>query len=181
MTVETPAADAANLPEHTHTAPPANAQTPISDMPDDIQTYIKSLREEAKAAKAELRAAKAASEAANLKTVEDLQAALTTRSTELEAAQARIDAVNADIKASNEQLIAKIPENMRGLVPAYDDPAKLRGWLDANANLLQRQTLPNTGAGETGPSPDRSKQLTAEQEEAARALGVDTKTVLKHL
>ena len=45
-------------------------------------------------------------------------------------------------QAANERRIAAIPEQMRTLVPEYDDPLKLAAWLDANAAVFSRPAPP---------------------------------------
>ena len=59
-----------------------------------------------------------------------------------DALQERLDAITAQAQAANERRIAAIPENMRSLVPEYDDALKLAAWLDANAAVFSRPTPP---------------------------------------
>jgi len=66
---------------------------------------------------------------------------------ELEPVKANYDSLIATIKTSNDDRIAKLPADMQGLVPDYDDPVKLATWLDANADKLTRPAAPNLGNG----------------------------------
>ena len=59
-----------------------------------------------------------------------------------DALQERLDAITAQAQAANERRIAAIPENMRSLVPEYDDALKLAAWLDANAAVFSRPAPP---------------------------------------
>ena len=59
-----------------------------------------------------------------------------------DALQERLDALMTQAQAANERRINAIPENMRSLVPEYDDPLKLAAWLDANAAVFSRPTPP---------------------------------------
>lgn len=59
-----------------------------------------------------------------------------------DALQERLDAITAQAQAANERRINAIPEQMRSLVPEYDDPLKLAAWLDANAAVFSRPTPP---------------------------------------
>ena len=59
-----------------------------------------------------------------------------------DALQERLDAITAQAQAANERRINAIPEQMRSLVPEYDDPLKLAAWLDANAAVFSRPAPP---------------------------------------
>lgn len=66
---------------------------------------------------------------------------------ELEPIKNRFDALLQGIKASNESRVAKVPADLKGLIPDYDDPVKLSEWLDANLDKLTRPLAPNLGNG----------------------------------
>ena len=59
-----------------------------------------------------------------------------------DALQERLDALMTQAQAANERRINAIPEQMRTLVPEYDDPLKLAAWLDANAAVFSRPAPP---------------------------------------
>ena len=59
-----------------------------------------------------------------------------------DALQERLDAITAATEAANKRRIDAIPEHMRSLVPAYDDPLKVAEWLDANAAVLSKTLAP---------------------------------------
>ena len=59
-----------------------------------------------------------------------------------DALQERLDALMTQAQAANERRINAIPEQMRSLVPEYDDPLKLAAWLDANAAVFSRPAPP---------------------------------------
>lgn len=185
--------DATNVPDGTQT--PADSQddnNSISALPEEAQAYIRSLREEAKtnrlaakeaadgltAMQQQIAALSAKAEAEKLKTVEELQAAMAEKQAQLQQTQAEVKAFRDNVQASNETRIASIPERMRPMVPEYDDPVKVSRWLDANAALLKVDPLPDTDAGEHGPTAKGIK-LTSEEQRAARLLGVDPAIALK--
>lgn len=164
----------------------------IAALPEEVQGYIRSLREEAKshriaakeasdglsAMQAQLDQLKAKSEAERLKTVEELQGAVVENQTALQKAQAEVKAFKDSFAASNEKRIAAIPERMRTMVPDFGDPVKVSQWLDANASLL-KVDLPGTDAGEHGPNPPEGAKLSQEEIRAARLLGVDPNLAVK--
>ena len=59
-----------------------------------------------------------------------------------DALQERLDAITAQAQAANERRVKAIPEHMRSLVPAYDDPLKVAEWLDANAAIFSKPAAP---------------------------------------
>ncbi len=79
----------------------------------------------------------------------------------------------ANIDASNKRRIDAIPEQMKGLVPDFDDPSKLANWLDANAQVLTKPLAPelNGDAGD-GSRPTEQITLTEEQLKVARSMGL---------
>lgn len=79
------------------------------------------------------------------------------RSGELEAAQSELETLRADAeqyRTTLQQTIAArletVPEQLRSLVPEYDDPAKVLAWLDANADKLVQPTAPPLDPGPRG-------------------------------
>jgi hypothetical protein len=68
---------------------------------------------------------------------------------EWKAKAAKVDALEARIKAGNDAAIAQIPEHMRTLIPKYD-PVELADWLTANADKLKGKAAPEMDAGKRG-------------------------------
>jgi len=72
------------------------------------------------------------------------------RAAELEALkpyQERAQALESIIRASNEERMARVPEDMRALIPTDYPPEKLQGWLNANERRLSKPQPPQYDAG----------------------------------
>lgn len=93
------------------------------------------------------------------------------RAAELDALkpyQERAKALEDVIRESNESRIARVPENMRPMIPTDYPPEKLQGWLNANERLLMQKPAPNFDAGVGGSSGSTGDiQVTDEDRRAA--------------
>lgn len=72
------------------------------------------------------------------------------RAAELEALkpyQERAQALESVIRASNEERVARVPEDMRALIPTDYPPEKLQAWLNANERRLSKAPAPQYDAG----------------------------------
>ena len=69
---------------------------------------------------------------------------------EYEPMKARLQELTERTQQANEARIKAIPDNMKGLVPEYDDPFKLSAWLDANSAVFQKPQAPSLDAGAGG-------------------------------
>jgi len=79
------------------------------------------------------------------------------------------------IADGNQRRIDQLPDEMKKLVPEYDDPAKTQAWLDANLHILTGGKPPapslDGGAG-GGQRPDKLVTLTPQEEQLARLSGM---------
>lgn len=94
---------------------------------------------------------------------------------QLQPIKERYEAMLENLKTSNAKRIESIPENMRPLVPEYDDPSKLAAWLDANAALLSiKPQAPNiNGAAGSGQRPGAVPMVLSDDEiEVAKKMGL---------
>jgi len=98
---------------------------------------------------------------------------------ELTPYKQRYDDMVASVAESNTNRIEAVPEQMRGLVPDFNDPLKLATWLDANSQLLAKPAAPalNGEAGST-PRPTKGETLSAEELAYARRTGVSAQEYL---
>ena len=117
---------------------------------------------------------KAADDAAALKRGEH-EALLATRTEEVAALQARVDAYNAAetarteaLKARNEARIAELPEHMRGLAPEYDKPDQMSSWLDK-----AMKQVPQFAQGGGKPRSNVSTDVPTEFHAEAARMGFD--------
>jgi hypothetical protein len=80
------------------------------------------------------------------------------------------------VSESNKRRVESVPEQMRGLVPDFDDPVKLSNWLDANSQLLTTPLAPAlNGESGSGERPSDSPGLSEEQLQTARRMGLTAK------
>lgn len=92
---------------------------------------------------------------------------------ELEPYQERYDGMITAVAESNTKRVASIPETMRQLVPDFEDPLKLAGWLDANSQLLTKPVAPTVnGSAGSIVRPGDAEQLSAEELAVARKMGL---------
>ncbi len=97
------------------------------------------------------------------------------RAAEIEAlkpAAERALALERIIRESNEARMARIPEQMRGMVPTDYAPERLQEWLSKNEALLTKPPAPDFGAGAGGSGGARTVALTEEQRQAAKRFGM---------
>ena len=116
--------------------------------PDALRAELEAARKEAARYRTQLRQQeKAASDAEAKRMAEegkykDLYESIKPKAEAAAALQERLDAITAQTQAANARRIEAIPEDMRSLVPAYDDPLKVAEWLDANAAILSKPAAP---------------------------------------
>ena len=149
------AAETATTPTETVTTQPATGDGKIQTEPAQPLRTLETAEQRIKELNAEnLRLRKQADAAAKAKTdaeaavmaeqgkFKELYQSAKAKADAADALQERLDAITAQAQAANERRIAAIPENMRSLVPEYDDALKLAAWLDANAAVFSRPTPP---------------------------------------
>ena len=116
--------------------------------PEAMRAELEAARKEAARYRTQLRQQeKAASDAEAKRMAEegkykDLYESIKPKAEAAAVLQERLDAITAQTQAANARRIEAIPENMRSLVPAYDDPLKVAEWLDANAAILSKPAAP---------------------------------------
>lgn len=136
----------------------------------ELEKYNTDLRKEnEKRRKAEeaTSARLAAEETKRLESAGEWQKLAEDRAKELEALKAvkeKADKFEAQIKATNEARVKRIPDALRSVVPTGYTPEQLAEWLDKNETVLAGRVAPNLDAGDKG---ERGKKP------------VDSKTVLK--
>ena len=149
------AAETATTPTETVTTQPATGDGKIQTEPAQPLRTLETAEQRIKELNAEnLRLRKQSDAAAKAKTdaeaavmaeqgkFKELYQSAKAKADAADALQERLDAITAQAQAANERRINAIPENMRSLVPEYDDPLKLAAWLDANAAVFSRPTPP---------------------------------------
>ena len=126
----------------------ANSEHAPALSPEQLRAELEAARKEAASYRTKLRQTeKAKTDAETAAMAEqgkykELYEAVRAKADERDALQERLDAITAQAQAANERRIAAIPENMRSLVPEYDDALKLAAWLDANAAVFSRPAPP---------------------------------------
>lgn len=102
------------------------------------------------------------------------------RVAELEPFKERYDTFLEQTSERNAARIEALPKELRTLVPEYDDPLKLAGWLDANETTLTKKVTAPTLDGGAGRNSQASNAppLDEIKEQAAR-FGVDWKLLAK--
>lgn len=171
--VETPATPDASGPE---------AQS-IDELPEWARKLVRELRQENAQHRTEKRAAEHAADEAERKRLADqqqwkelaekLQADMAALRPQVDAAQAYRDTIAATVEAR----IKAVPEQMRSLVPAFDDPAKTLQWLDANAAVLSTPRPPQMDAG-VGGDTGKNIALTPEEMEMAQRMNIAPEKML---
>ena len=149
------AAETATTPTETATTQPATGDGKIQTEPAQPLRTLETAEQRIKELNAEnLRLRKQADAAAKAKAdaeaavmaeqgkFKELYQSAKAKADAADALQERLDAITAQAQAANERRIAAIPENMRSLVPEYDDALKLAAWLDANAAVFSRPAPP---------------------------------------
>jgi len=149
------AAETATTPTETVTTQPATGDGKIQTEPAQPLRTLETAEQRIKELNAEnLRLRKQADAAAKAKTeaetaamaeqgkYRELYESVKAKADAADALQERLDALMTQAQAANERRINAIPEQMRTLVPEYDDPLKLAAWLDANAAVFSRPAPP---------------------------------------
>ena len=125
---------------------PNSEHAPLS--PEQLRAELEAARKEAASYRTKLRQTERQATEAEAKRLAEqgeyrtLYESVKAKADAADALQERLDAITAQAQAANERRIAAIPENMRSLVPEYDDALKLAAWLDANAAVFSRPTPP---------------------------------------
>ena len=177
MTDTTPAQAATPEPQagdgqQTEQEQPNSEHAPLS--PEQWRAEAEAARKEAAKYRTQLRAqekATADAEAKRLAEQGEYKALYESVKAKAEAAdtlQERYDALIAQVQAANEKRIAAIPEQMRSLVPEYDDPQRLAAWLDANAAVFAKPVAPSLD-GRAGGNGTASAAVTDEEIEQLAA------------
>ena len=177
MTDTTPAPAATPEPQagdgqQTEQEQPNSEHAPLS--PEQWRAEAEAARKEAAKYRTQLRAqekATADAEAKRLAEQGEYKALYESVKAKAEAAdtlQERYDALIAQVQAANEKRIAAIPEQMRSLVPEYDDPQRLAAWLDANAAVFAKPVAPSLD-GRAGGNGTASAAVTDEEIEQLAA------------
>ena len=142
-TPEAQAADGQQMePEQT------NSEHAPALSPEQLRAELEAARKEAASYRTKLRQTEKQATDAEAKRLAEqgeyrtLYESVKAKADAADALQERLDAITAQAQAANERRINAIPENMRSLVPEYDDPLKLAAWLDANAAVFSRPTPP---------------------------------------
>lgn len=121
----------------------------ITWTPESAAAEIKALREEAAKYRRERQAEVKARETAEAQALaeqgkyKELYELATPKLTDYDTLRERYDALIAQVQAANDKRIAAIPEQMRSLVPEYDDPQRLAAWLEANSAVFAKSPAPS--------------------------------------
>lgn len=181
--------DTQNTPEVTDSNTEVNSS---NTQPNPMQEHIKKLNDENAARRREnkelterLKAFEderkaALQEAGNH---EELSRQLQSENDELRKRAELVDSYEESIKAANEQLIKRIPEDKRSLVPdAYSEFQK-NEWLLSNMDSLTAVPKPVNvnGGAETGNSRKSQKPLTELQIQAMKHAGITEEAYRKNL
>ena len=141
-TPEAQAADGQQMePEQTN-----SEHAPLS--PEQLRAELEAARKEAASYRTKLRQTEKQATDAEAKRLAEqgeyrtLYESVKAKADAADALQERLDALMTQAQAANERRINAIPEQMRTLVPEYDDPLKLAAWLDANAAVFSRPAPP---------------------------------------
>ena len=125
---------------------PNSEHAPLS--PEQLRAELEAARKEAASYRTKLRQTERQATEAEAKRLAEqgeyrtLYESVKAKADAADALQERLDAITAQAQAANERRINAIPEQMRSLVPEYDDALKLAAWLDANAAVFSRPTPP---------------------------------------
>ena len=153
MTDATPAQVATPEPQagegqQTELEQPTQGEQAHTLTPEAMRAELEAARKEAARYRTQLRQQERAAQEAEAKRLADqgeykaLYEAARAKAEAADALQERLDAITAQAQAANERRVKAIPEHMRSLVPAYDDPLKLAEWLDANAAIFSKPAAP---------------------------------------
>jgi len=162
-------------------------QGKIEDLPDWAQKHIRELRQQAKERRLALKKAEDEArerEQARLKGSGDWKQLAENAQKELSRVkpyEERATALDGIIRASNDALIAKLPEHLRTAVPLDYPPEKLHAWLEATVPILTKPQAPdlNQGAGGTGAG-KTTPQLSEDEKRIAKAFGLSEEDYAKN-
>lgn len=164
--------DIANGQEPTVATPTPDAGNGTQQADMFPRDYVEALRKEAaqyRTKAKELEDAQKLADEAKLAEQQKWQELAEQRAAELKEIsqyKTRYEEMLESIRASNQKRVESVPENMRSLIPDYDDPARLSSWLDANAALLSAKPLaPNlNGAAGSGTRPGAAPVILSDDE-----------------
>lgn len=164
------------------------ATTEAANVETFNRAYVESLRQEAAKYRTQAKAveeAQAKAEEERLKNEKKFQELAQLKEAEansLRPYKERLDAILATLADSNKKRLDQLPDNMKALVPEYDDPARLATWLETNWQVLTGKPtyVPglNGGAGNGQP---RAPQITLSDDElmVAQKMGLSPEVYLK--
>lgn len=99
----------------------------------------------------------------------------------LKSFRQRTEMLEGTIKSANEALIAQVPETMRKLIPVDYPPERLQVWLNDNWRMLTVPPAPSIDAGAGAGSGAKPINLTPEQQQMARQMGLSPEQYAKRL
>lgn len=144
--------------------------------------YVQELRQEAASWRTKLREVEQNdkdAEVARLEEQKEWQTLAETRASEvneLTVYKDKYDGMVDSIAQNNVKRVEAVPESMRGLVPDFDDPIKLSGWLDANTQLLAKPTAPSLdGSAGGNERPSDADTLSSDELQYARRMNISAK------
>lgn len=164
---------------------PTSSSNSVDSLPDWAQEMIRSLREEAASRRVALKRQEEANRDREQKRLAEegkWRELADSRERELASLQPykeRAESLETMLRDSNNLRIARIPEDMRTLVPTDYAPEQLSNWLDTNADRLAKPFAPRLdgGAASGGAS---AVQLTEEEKQVARATGLSLEEYAKY-
>lgn len=148
----------------------------IDDLPPWAVEMIRELREESKARRIALRQREDQDREAEQRRLAETgqwQTLAEERLTEIESLaryRERAEMLEARIRESNEQRVARIPEQWRSVVPTDYTPEALASWLDLNLTRLTRPVAPSLDGGASAGTSQVT--LTDEEKQIARKAGM---------
>jgi ATPase subunit of ABC transporter with duplicated ATPase domains len=157
----------------------------VQQLRQEAASYRTKLREYEQQ-QAEMTTAQKAAKEKELAEQQKWQTLAEQRAQELEALtpyKQRYEAMIENVAATNAKRIEAVPETMRTLIPEYEDPLKLAGWLDANADKLTKPTAPNldSGAGKQNRNGATPSVTLQQAQELAAVYGVDPRLMAAQL
>jgi multidrug efflux pump subunit AcrA (membrane-fusion protein) len=176
----TPEAQAADGQQMEQEQPNSDHAPALS--PEQLRAELEAARKEAASYRTKLRQTEKAVTDAEAKRLAEqgeykaLYESVKAKADAADALQERLDAITAQAQAANERRINAIPEQMRTLVPEYDDPLKLAAWLDANAAVFSRPAPPPLD-GRAGGNGTPATATEEEVREYAARWGLDARHI----
>lgn len=148
---------------------PTQAQNSENHVPQSRFSEVVSERNALKERLEKLEAAQRQAEENNLleqKRYQELYEKTLKETEPLKEAATKAERLEQRLKARNESLIAQVPDDLKSIIPDYDDPVKLDEWLTANLPLLLDKQKPkapsaNGGAGGGGSAASSANALSA--------------------